>query len=50
MKENYDVPGVYEIVNIKNHKRYIGESIHCLMRWKQHRNNLRKNRHPNCHL
>lgn len=50
MKKNYDVPGVYEIVNIKNHKRYIGESIHCLMRWGQHRNNLRKNKHPNCHL
>lgn len=36
IKLNLDVLGIYEIVNIRNGKRYIGQSKHIKTRWKQH--------------
>lgn len=39
--------GVYEIVNTKNGKRYIGQSCTLRKRWRIHKILLRKNEHPN---
>lgn len=36
--------GVYEIVNIANGKKYIGQSINILTRWKDHIKELNKNK------
>lgn len=41
---------VYMIKNKKNNKMYIGSSIDCKRRWRQHQWYLRNNQHPNKHL
>ena len=38
---------VYQIKNLENNKVYIGETIRGELRWKEHLNRLRGNRHPN---
>lgn len=45
-----DVIGIYQILNTINDKRYIGQSIHCNDRFKQHIRELRGNRHTNKYL
>lgn len=45
-----DICGIYQILNTKNNKRYIGLSIHCGYRFLQHKRELNKNRHSNEHL
>jgi group I intron endonuclease len=39
--------GVYIIRNVVNGKVYVGSSIQIRKRWNEHRNQLRKHRHPN---
>lgn len=42
---------IYCIENIKNKKKYIGSTVNnCKERWKNHRNELKGNRHSNSHL
>lgn len=41
---------VYEILNISNHKRYIGCSADVKSRWNHHKHLLRLNKHNNKHL
>ena len=43
-------PGIYEIYNKINCKRYIGQSINVRTRLLKHRNFLNKNKHQNNHL
>lgn len=42
--------GIYEILNITNNKRYIGMSKCIEYRWRNHRQDLKNNRHSNPHL
>lgn len=50
-KEDLDkVRGVYVIINKKNNKRYVGESIDIIKRWETHKNILKKNKHHNYEL
>lgn len=42
--------GIYEIVNSKNEKRYIGSSKRIYARWSFHRSKLRANTHYNHYL
>ena len=42
--------GIYKITNIVNDKIYVGQSIAIKQRWSQHKAELRKNKHGNCHL
>lgn len=42
--------GIYEIVNLVNGKRYVGSAVDKDLRWRQHRNALRRGDHPNVHL
>jgi group I intron endonuclease len=42
--------GVYAIVNKENGKRYIGSSTCIERRWKEHRRNLRYNKHHSSYL
>lgn len=42
--------GIYEIVNIINDKRYIGQSININARFRSHKNKLRNNQHRNPYL
>lgn len=42
--------GIYEIVNIKNNKKYIGQSIDIKERWKRHKYELNTKIHFNEHL
>lgn len=44
------VCGIYAIVNLINHKRYIGSSINTRKRWYGHKLHLRKNKHHSAHL
>lgn len=39
--------GIYHILNTQNNERYIGSSVNVFKRFREHRNALRKNRHPN---
>ncbi len=39
--------GIYAIINRQNGKRYYGKTVDMKGRWKQHRTELRGNRHPN---
>lgn len=41
---------IYSITNILNDKRYIGSCTDTSVRWKNHRNTLRRGKHHNCHL
>ncbi len=43
-------PGIYMILNLKNNKTYIGQSIDCRQRCISHRTKLNNNIHPNKHL
>ena len=42
-----DSPGVYAIVNLLNNKKYIGSSSSLRRRYRQHFNDLNKNKHSN---
>jgi hypothetical protein len=42
---NLKIPGIYEIVNIKNNKRYIGQSKSIKTRWNSHKTVLRTGYH-----
>ena len=42
--------GIYEILNLENNKRYIGQSVNITSRWSQHRSSLRKGTHGNTYL
>ena len=42
--------GIYEIVNIINNKKYIGQSVNISARFRHHKNKLRKNEHRNSYL
>jgi group I intron endonuclease len=42
--------GIYEIVNIVNDKRYIGQSKNIYVRFRSHKNKLRNNQHHNSYL
>lgn len=42
--------GIYKIENLINHKVYIGQSISIASRLKQHKSDLKNNRHANSHL
>lgn len=50
VKFNLNIQGIYEIVNIKNNKRYIGLSQNINERWKQHKYELNYSRHHNVNL
>ncbi len=42
--------GIYLIKCKPNDKNYIGQSLNIKHRINEHKSNLRKNRHSNCHL
>ena len=42
--------GIYEIVNIKNNKKYIGQSVNIEKRWQNHKAKLNKQQHSNDYL
>lgn len=42
--------GIYEILNIQNQKRYIGQSIDIYRRWIQHKSELNRDCHDNDYL
>jgi len=42
--------GIYQIRNKVNDKCYIGQSVDCVVRFYNHKVNLRKNQHDNQHL
>jgi group I intron endonuclease len=42
--------GIYEIVNLRNGKRYVGSAVHIKQRWREHRKGLRRGDHANIHL
>jgi group I intron endonuclease len=42
--------GIYVIVNLVNHKRYVGSAVNIKRRWNGHRRNLRQGIHENPHL
>ncbi len=42
--------GVYQITNTVNGKVYIGSGVNIGIRWRQHKNKLRKNNHENRYL
>lgn len=42
--------GIYEIFNIINNKRYIGQSVNIYKRWNSHVSELNKNSHKNLYL
>ena len=42
--------GIYCITNIKDNKKYIGQSIHVKDRILAHKGLLRRGKHYNCHL
>lgn len=42
--------GIYSILNKRNGKIYVGQSVDCSRRLRHHRNHLRKNTHHNQHL
>lgn len=46
----YNPSGIYVILNIKNNKVYVGSSIKCWTRWRDHLRTLRSNKHKNKHL
>lgn len=49
-KSNDVISGIYCIENIKNHKKYIGQSINIFRRFNSHKSELRKGTHNNTHL
>ena len=44
------ISGIYRVTNKVNNKVYIGSSVSCYDRWKQHRSELNKNCHVNKYL
>jgi group I intron endonuclease len=49
-KTNTKIPGIYEIINLVNNKKYIGQSVDVRTRLNQHKSYLKHNRHHNSHL
>jgi group I intron endonuclease len=39
--------GIYQIINIIDNKKYIGQSINIKRRWTEHKRDLKKNKHKN---
>lgn len=50
MRTNYNVSGIYEILNIQTNKRYIGSAVNIRLRWKTHRRRLRRGTHDSKYL
>jgi len=50
IEEIKNIPGVYEIINLNNNKKYIGSTKNLYSRYKQHLEGLLKNEHDNPHL
>ena len=44
------ISGIYNIVNTKNGKFYVGSAMDINQRWNRHKNALKKNKHENLHL
>lgn len=42
--------GIYAITNMRDCKKYIGQSVNIQKRWREHKNALEQNRHFNIHL
>ena len=42
--------GIYCITNRTNNKKYVGCSVNIKGRWRQHKHQLRNNKHCNSHL
>lgn len=42
--------GIYKITNVVNNHFYIGSTVNIKNRWRQHRDDLRANRHKNSYL
>lgn len=42
--------GIYSITNSQNGKRYVGSAVDIKRRWREHRSDLRHNRHHNKYL
>lgn len=42
--------GIYSIINLIDGKKYIGQSKSLTTRWRQHKSDLKYNRHKNKHL
>lgn len=42
--------GIYEILNLRNGKRYVGSAVDIEQRWREHRWGLNGQRHANRHL
>jgi group I intron endonuclease len=49
-KTNTKIPGIYEIINLVNNKKYIGQSVDIRTRLNKHKSSLKHNRHHNSHL
>lgn len=49
-KKDLEIIGVYKIINKINNKMYIGSSNNIYKRWKEHINDLNKNKHHSIHL
>ena len=50
MSAKDEMCGIYCIENLKNHKKYIGQSVDIKKRWRNHRYKLNGNKHFNQHL
>lgn len=42
--------GIYVIINLKNNKKYVGQSLYLRYRIKSHKRQLKSNQHGNKHL
>jgi group I intron endonuclease len=42
--------GIYKIINTVNGKYYVGSSVDCKDRWREHKRGLKANRHSNSYL
>jgi group I intron endonuclease len=49
-QNNTKIPGIYEIINLVNNKKYIGQSVDIRTRLNNHKSSLKNNKHHNRHL